>query len=211
MAYRTRADYVGSTCVVCCWPEEYASPVMLDLRRVAVAVGLTAVLAVAFVFAPTSTAHAQYPPSGPPTLVVTPPIGTPGYTVTVTVTNCIPNEQVVIRLVGRTITVTCDPVTLQATTTIVAPNALGPYDVCADFLGVPAGTAPRVTLCASIQVVSSSVPSTTTVPRDPGTPGGNLATSGSSGLGTTSTAGIILLGVGIAVYTVSRMRRRSVA
>jgi LPXTG-motif cell wall-anchored protein len=169
------------------------------------------IFALVLVFAGASVAQAQYPVSKPPTLVISQDIGPPGYTFTATVTECVPDQRVVFVVGDQRVEATCDPVTLQASATITAPPGLGSYTVTAEFYGdcssfgtgaivAPAG-APCFVLSETIQVVSAG-PTTTTLP------GGNLPTSGASGVSSTLTSGLVVLVVGLGLLVVARRRRR---
>jgi LPXTG-motif cell wall-anchored protein len=167
--------------------------------------------ALVLVFAGASVAQAQYPVCNPPTLVISQAVGPPGYTFTATVTDCVPDQQVVFVVGDQRVEATCDPVTLQASATITAPPGLGSYTVTAESCGhcssfgtattiAPGGSSCFV-LSEAIQVVSAG-PTTTTLP------GGNLPTSGASGVSSTLTSGLVVLVVGLGLLVVARRRRR---
>ncbi len=133
----------------------------------------------------------------------------PGGTFTVTVTNCLPGETVVITFQGVSQTVTCDSTILQAGATFNAPTTPGTYEACAEFTGtgatVPPGVTRPTTVCTTIQVLAPTV----TVP--PGVPGGGLPATGSSGISTTTTTAIVLISAGALLLIVTQMRRRRTA
>ena len=130
----------------------------------------------------------------------------PEGTFTATVENCLPGETVNISFDMVMIPTTCDPTTLQASASFVAPTATGTYEVCAELTGsnatVPQGVVRPRTICTSIQVAASGP-----VPP-PVIPGGGLPATGSSGLDTTTTSAAVLLGAGVMLLVVSQVRRR---
>ena len=188
---------------------------------------LTVLGAVLLGFAP--PASADYPPGATAALTATPASGGPGYTVTATVSNCFPGESLTFTLGTSTATATCSATTFQATVTLTAPQAPGPYNVTVPLQPqgqTPQANRPRV-LSAPITVVAAP---TTTVPAtlpetggsdgsggvgggtgtggQPGLPGGGLPATGSSGLSTTGTIAITLLAAGAGMFAVARLRRR---
>ena len=86
-----------------------------------------------------------------------------------------------------------------------APTTPGTYEVCATYTGtgatVPAGVTRPQTVCTTIQVLAGG-------PVPPGVPGGGLPATGSSGISTTTTSAIVLIGAGVALLIVTQIRRR---
>jgi hypothetical protein len=184
----------------------------MRVRRLGVALITIAALLVG-----ASPTHAQYPPQQQPRLEVEPRIGFPNYPFVATVFNCLPNEPVTFNLLTVSIPTVCSPTTLQASTPMTAPAAVGTYQVTADLFGVPTA-APlgfrspalveqaspiRLVLTDTIEVIDLAP--TTTTPLV----GGDLATTGSNGLGSTLTSALILLVVGAGFLLVGRARRRT--
>ena len=147
-----------------------------------------------------------YPPGQSSGITTNVPSVPPGGTFTATVGNCLPSETVVITFEGVSITAICDPTTLQASGSFVAPTTPGTYQVCGDLTGVgatvPQGVTRPRTVCTSIQVIAAGP----TVP--PTSPGGGLPATGSSGLGTTTTSAIVLISAGALLLIVTQVRRR---
>lgn len=166
-------------------------------------------IAVVAVFSVSSVANAQYPPVKKPTLVISRDIGPPGYTFTATVTNCVPGQRIVFVLGDQRVDATCDPVTMQATVTLTAPPGLGSYTVSAEFYGdcTPFGLPPSqpdvpcLVLSETIQVIDAATTTTTVA-------GGNIPTTGSSGVNSTLSTALVLVLTGLGVFVVSRIRRR---
>ncbi len=199
---------------------------MLRKRRLFAAIAGLVVMCTA------GQAHAQYPPCTLPTLIVDPSTGPAGFTFAAIVTNCRANEPVTFLLGSQRTATTCNPVTLQASATLSAPTDPGPAPITAELRGVTIGedaaaepsgfraqaqppTCPPltgvVTLSATLEVLT--VGATTTTTTEPSAPtttiaGGNIPTTGSSGLGTTSAIGMVLLAVGVGLFVVARLRRR---
>ncbi len=181
-------------------------------RRVFVAIAGVAVCCTA------GQAHAQYPPCQEPILVVEPTVVPAGETFVATVVNCRPNETVVFRLPVQSVATTCNPTTLQATTQSTAPTIAGPATVVVDLEGLSNGDQPATcpaesefrVLAAQIEVLPPGA-ATTVPPVTPTTApgGGSIPTTGSNGIGSTSTIAIVLLLVGAGLVVVARVRRRS--
>lgn len=183
-----------------------------------------ALIAVVAVLAGASTAHAQYPPAQSPTLVISQEIGPPGFTFTATVANCVPGQRIVFVLGDLRVEATCDPVTLQASASLTAPPGLGSYTVRAEFYGDCGGGvvgqpgAPCLVLEETIQVVTappSTLPDTGggTLPDTggggaAGGGGGALPRTGSNGVSSMLSAGLVVLAVGAGMFVVARIRRR---
>jgi hypothetical protein len=164
-------------------------------------------------------AQAQYPPTSPPRLEVEPRLGFPNYPFVATVFNCLPNEPVTFNLLDVAIPTVCNPTTLQASTPMVAPPVVGTYQVTADLFGTPTALvsgirAPaaalveqtpriRLVLADTIEVINVAPSTTTTTIAD-----GGLATTGSNGVSSTLMSALVLVAAGIAVFVVSRVRRR---
>jgi hypothetical protein len=155
-----------------------------------------------------SVAHAQYPPSGGPGLSLTREVGPPGFTFVATVTNCFPGERVVFRINGVSYEAICDPTSLQASVTITAPDAVGPYTIFADVYGPCTNApAPCFVLSEVIQVVAAAPP--TTVPSPPTTiRPGVVASTGTNAAGPITVTAALLVVTGLCVLAVSRRRRR---
>jgi hypothetical protein len=179
-----------------------------------------ALIAAVATLAVASAAHAQYPPAQKPTLVISQEIGPPGYTFTATVTNCVPGQLIVFVVGDQRVETACDPVTLQASATLTAPPGLGSYTVFAEFYGdcspfvqglrsdglTAQAEPPCLVLSETIQVVAATPTTTTTT-----VPTGTIPTSGSNGVDSLVTAGVILVITGFGIFAVSRVRRRPVA
>lgn len=183
-----------------------------------------ALLAVVAVLAVSQGAHAQYPPALPPTLGISQEIGPPGFTFTATVTNCVPGQRVVFVLGDLRVEAICDPITLQASAVLTAPPQTGSFTVNAEFFGTcsPA-VEPCLVLTQTIQVVAappSTLPDTggdggggsvTTLPDTGGSTGGgggNLPRTGSNGVSSMLSAGLVAVAVGAGLFVVARVRRR---
>ncbi len=142
------------------------------------------------------------------TITTDKPTVPPGGTFIATVSDCLPGETVIFHFQGQTATATCDSTTLGSSTPFPAPTTPGVYQVCADLTGigatVPAGVTRPQTICTTIEVLTSDIPTTTT-------PTGGIATTGSSGVGPLTTGGIVLLCAGALLLLVSRMRRSRAA
>ena len=176
----------------------------LVLKLIVVVAALLGVSALA-----SSTVSAQYVTPRPPGITTNVPTVATGGSFTVTVTNCLPGETVVITFQGASQTVTCNSTILQAGATFTAPTTPGTYEACAEFTGVgatvPDGVTRPTTACTTIQVLAPTV----TVP--PGVPGGGLPATGSSGISTTTTSAIVLISAGALLLIVTQMRRRRTA
>jgi hypothetical protein len=147
-----------------------------------------------------------YPVGSSPGITTNVPSVPPGGVFTAVVSNCIPGETVIFTFQGTSVSATCDPTTLQATATFSAPSTPGTYQVCGELTGVGATVSSNATrpttICTSIDVVGSTV-------TTPGaTPGGGLAATGSSGLGTTTTSAMVLISAGVLLLIVTQVRRR---
>ncbi|MEP1123860.1 MAG: hypothetical protein ABJH68_08230 [Ilumatobacter sp.] len=152
-----------------------------------------------------------YPPDEPLTVTVTNPEGTPGYPVEVVITGCVPGERVVVTIGGRTVEATCDPITLQVTVTIPAPDQPGDYDVVVAF----PDRAEATTRIISIRVLSAgattttptTTPTATTTPAGPATTvPGNLPRTGSGGVFGSLWVALVILVSGAGLVVVTRLR-----
>lgn len=140
--------------------------------------------------------------------------GLPNYEVPVVVSNCFPDELVVFTLGDSTADSTCSDVSFEARATLRAPAAVGSYDVEAELRGTQGPVDPdrpdesRIerprTLTAQISVVAQA-PDTTVaaVPIS-----GEIPTTGSSGIGSTTLLALGLSVVGLGLLVVSQVRRR---
>lgn len=139
-----------------------------------------------------AAAHAQLPDPYPPTSTVTatPASGPPNYTVSVSITGCVPADELTITLGTNSVKTTCAaPAALNATGTaaaqIAAPAAAGTYT------GTVTGT--QFNGSFQIQVIAPT-------PTLPGT--------GSNGVSTMTLIALGLFGVGAGLFGVSQVRRR---
>jgi LPXTG-motif cell wall-anchored protein len=159
--------------------------------------------------------------------------GPPGYDVPAVVTNCFPNEAVTFTLGSSTASATCSSVTFEARANLAAPAQAGTHTVTAELLGTTSGgaddpdianiTRPK-TLTAEIRVLAAG-----TNPTAPGGGGSDAGAGGSgsesptaagptgslprtgSGFNGTLTLALGLVVVGLGLFAVSQLRRRSAA
>jgi LPXTG-motif cell wall-anchored protein len=161
--------------------------------------------------------------------------GPPGYDVPAVVSNCFPNEAVTFTLGSSTASATCSSVTFEARANLAAPAQAGTHTVTAELLGTTSGgaddpdianiTRPK-TLTTDIRVLAAGT--NPTAPGDGGSdagagtggsgsesptaagPTGSLPRTGSGFNGTLGLAlGLVVVGLGL--FAVSQLRRRSAA